>query len=136
MALSLILLPGTFISYYTIIYFFVKNFFFKCLYFSEYDIWMFLFVFWLRNRPSRAINVDHLRNRGIESGYPKCLHMRTGGRRVSRFMCTFELISFHFFCLMMSCFICRNLTLPSLRKGAFVRDGYFSPMKSISVVMK
>ena len=49
---SLILLPGMFISYYTIIYFFVKNFFFECLYFSEYDIRMFLFVFWLRNRPS------------------------------------------------------------------------------------
>ena len=41
-----------FISYYTIIYFFVKNFFFECLYFSEYDIRMFLFVFWLGNRPS------------------------------------------------------------------------------------
>ena len=49
---SLILLPGMFISYYTIIYFFVNNFFFEYLYFSEYDIWMILFVFWLRNRPS------------------------------------------------------------------------------------
>ena len=46
---SLILLPGMFISYYTIICFFVKNFF---LYFSENDIRMFLFVFWLRNKPS------------------------------------------------------------------------------------
>ena len=45
------LLPEMFILYYTIIYFFVKNFFFKCLYFSEYDIRMFLFVFWLGNRP-------------------------------------------------------------------------------------
>ena len=25
---------------------------FKCLYFGKYDIRMFLFVFWLRNRPS------------------------------------------------------------------------------------
>ena len=49
---SLILLPGMFILYYTIIYFFVKIFFYECLYFSEYDIRMFLFVFWLRNRPS------------------------------------------------------------------------------------
>ena len=45
---SLILLPGMFVSYYTIIYFFVNNF----LYFTEYDIPMFLFGFWLRNRPS------------------------------------------------------------------------------------
>ena len=49
---SLLLLPGMFISCYTIIYFFVNNFFFECLYFSEYDIPMFLFVFWWRNRPS------------------------------------------------------------------------------------
>ena len=33
------------ISSYTTIYFFVKNFFFECLYLSEYDIRMFLFVF-------------------------------------------------------------------------------------------
>ena len=48
----LILLPGMFISYYTIIYFFVNNFFFECLYFSECDIQMFLFVFWLIDRLS------------------------------------------------------------------------------------
>ena len=31
----------------------LKNLFsFECLYFSKYDIWMLLFVFWLRNRPS------------------------------------------------------------------------------------
>ena len=33
-------------------------------------------------------------------------------------------------------FICRNLTLPSFKKDAFVRNGYFSPTRSISVVMK
>ena len=37
---------------------------------------------------------------------------------------------------MFSCFICRNLILPSFKKGASVRNGYFSPMRSISVVMK
>ena len=55
---SLILLPGMLISYYTIIYFFVIFFFFECLYFGEYDIRMFLFVFWLRNRPS----IKYVRN--------------------------------------------------------------------------
>ena len=46
------------ISYYPIIYFFVKNFFFEYLYFIEYDIRMFLFVFWLKNRPS----IKYVRN--------------------------------------------------------------------------
>ena len=54
---SLILLPAMLISYYTIIYF-RKDFFFKYLYFSEYDIRMFLFVFWLTNRPS----IKYVRN--------------------------------------------------------------------------
>ena len=40
------------------------------------------------------------------------------------------------FCLMVSCFICRSLTLPSLEKGVFVRNGYFSPMILLSVVIK
>ena len=30
----------------------LKDFFFECLYFSEYDIGMLFFVFGLRNRPS------------------------------------------------------------------------------------
>ena len=34
--------------------------FFECLYFSEYDIGMLLFVFWLRNRPS----IKYVRNWG------------------------------------------------------------------------
>ena len=55
---SLILLPGMFISYCTIIYFFVKNFFFERLYFSECDIRMLLFVLWLRNKPS----IKYVRN--------------------------------------------------------------------------
>ena len=40
------------------------------------------------------------------------------------------------FCLVVSCFICRNLTLSSFKKDVFVRNGYFSSMRSISVVMK
>ena len=39
----------------------LKEFFFECLYFSEYDIGM-LFVFWLRNRPS----IKDVRNWGNE----------------------------------------------------------------------
>ena len=43
---------------------------------------------------------------------------------------------FLYFCLKVSCFICRNSTLLSFKKGVLVRNGYFSPMRSISVVMK
>ena len=53
--------------------------------------------------------------------------MSTGaymGREVSRF------------CTMVSPFICINLTLPSFKKDVFFRNGYFSPVRSISVVMK
>ena len=41
-----------------------------------------------------------------------------------------------YFCLMLPCFICRNLSLLSFKKGAFVRTGYFSQMRFIPVVMK
>ena len=130
---SLILLPGMFISYYTIIYFFVKNFFFECLYFSEYDIRMFLFVFWLRNRPS----IKYVRNQGNGGAHSKCVQVRTGGEGYHASCVRTHLhYLFKCFCLMVSCFICRNLTLPSFKKGVFVRNGYFSPMRSISVVMK
>ena len=59
--------------------FFRKGFFFECLYFSEYDIWMFLFVFSLRNRPPIK-HVRNWRNGGGGGGsHPKSLQVRTGG---------------------------------------------------------
>ena len=68
-----------FILSYTTVYFFVKKFFFECLYFSEYGIRVFECskVFWLRNRPS----IKHVRNWGNEegAGHPKCVQVRTGG---------------------------------------------------------
>ena len=59
---SLILLPGMFILCFILHYhlFFVKNCFFEFLYFSEYDIRMFLCVFWLRNMSS----ILYVRNQG------------------------------------------------------------------------
>ena len=54
----LMLLLSMFISSYTTICFFVKIFFLECLYFSEYGIQMFLFVFRLRNSPS----IKYVRN--------------------------------------------------------------------------
>ena len=58
----LMLLPWLFILSCTTIYFFIKNFFFNCLYFSQYDIRMFLFVFWLRN----TLSIKYVHNLGNE----------------------------------------------------------------------
>ena len=59
------------------------------------------------------------------------------GRGVSRLKCTYALtLSLSCFCLMVSCFICRKLTLPSFKKGVFIRNDYSSPMRPISFVMK
>ena len=40
------------------------------------------------------------------------------------------------FCPIVSFFICRNLNLASFKKDIFVKKGYFSLTRSISVVMK
>ena len=45
-------------------------------------------------------------------------------------------ISFSCIGLTVSCFICRNFTLPSSKTGVFFINGYFSPMRSVSVVIK
>ena len=57
-------------------------FFIECLYFCEYDILIFLFVFWLRNRPS----IKYVRDRGNGGGHPKCVQVRTGGGEVEEFV--------------------------------------------------
>ena len=75
--------------------------------------------------------------RGMEVGSSICVQVRTGGEGYHA-SCVHKHLHYPFscFCLMVSCFICRNVTLPSFKKGMFVRNGYFSPMRSISVVMK
>ena len=71
----LILLPWMFISSCTAIYFFVKNFFFECLYFIEYDIRMYLFVFgW-----EIGHSLSTYTTKGMEGGHPKFVQVRTGG---------------------------------------------------------
>ena len=99
---SLMLLLGMFISNYTITYVFVNNFFFfECLYFSAYDIRMFLFVFWLRNRPS----INYVSNKGNGGGWSKIFPDAYRGRGVSRFMCTYALtLSLFMFFHVFSCF--------------------------------
>ena len=75
--------------------------------------------------------------RGMEGGHPKCLQMRTGGE-VYHPSCVGTHLHYLFscFCLMMSGFICRKLTLSSFKKDVLVRNGCFSPMRSIFPVMK
>ena len=72
--------------------FFVKNFFFECLYFSEYDIRMFLIVFWLRNGPS----IKYVRNYGNGGGSSKMCAGAYRGRGVSRLKCTYALALYLF----------------------------------------
>ena len=80
-----------FLSYYTIIYFFVKIFFFEYLYFSEYDIGMFLFVFCLRNRPSIKYVLNERNEGRWGEGSFKMFTDVYSGIGISRFMCTYTL---------------------------------------------
>ena len=120
MGFSLILLPGMFISYYTIIYFFVKNFF-SNVYISVNTIFecSYLSFGWEIGHP-----LSMYVTRGMERGHPKCLQMRTGGEGYHASCVRTHLHLFSCFCLMVSCFICRDLNLPSFKKGLFVRNGY------------
>ena len=129
MGFSLILLYGMFISYYTNIYFFVKNFFLN-VYISVNTIFECSYLsFGWEIGHSLGMYVT----RGMEGSHPKCLQMRTGGEgyHVSCVRTNLHYLFSHF-CLMVSCFICRNLTLPSFKKSVNVRNGYFSPMRSNS----
>ena len=62
----------------------------------------------------------------MEGGHPKYVKVHTGGE-VYHASCVRTHLHYFFscFCLMVSTFICRNLTLSSFRKGVFVRNGYF-----------
>ena len=73
----------------------------------------------------------------MEGAHPKCVQLRTE-REGYHALCVCTHLRYHFpsFCLMASYFICRTLTLLSFKNYVFVRNGYFSPMKLISVVMK
>ena len=113
--------------------FFRKEFFFK-VYISVNTIfeWSYSSFGWEIGHPLST----HI-TRGMEEGPPKCVQvrLREEGYHVSCVR-THLYCLFSWFCFMVFCFICRNLTLPSFKNGVFVRNGYFTPMRSISVVMK
>ena len=91
-----------FTSLYTNIYFFVKKIFLTNIYVSVNTIWMSLYVFF-RKRPSSK----YMRNWW---GY--------GGVGVCERVYFHDLTScfWQHFCLIVYCFICRNVTLPLFRK--------------------
>ena len=80
----------------------------------RYDIRMFLFVFWLRKRPF----IKCIRNQGNGGGSCK---MCTCTCRGEGYYASCVRMHLHYliscFCLMVSCFVCRNLTLASFKKG-------------------
>ena len=124
----LVFLLIMFISSYTTIYFFVKNYFsrisantiFACSYLS---------FGWEIGHP--------LRTWLEEWSDPRCVQVHTEGEGYHASCVNLHLhYLFLCFCLMVSCFICRILTLSSFKKGALVTNYYFSPMTSFSIVMK
>ena len=73
-----------------------------------------VFVFWLRNRPPWSMYLT----RGMEGVIQNVYRCVQGDKGITShvYVRTYT-ISFHIFCLMVSCFIYRNLTLPSFKKG-------------------
>ena len=123
-----------FISSCTTIYFFIKFFFFPNVYISVNTIFECSYL-------SFGREIGHPLSmyvtRGIEGSHRKCVQMGRG-REEYHASCVLARLHYLFscFCLMMSCLICRNLNLLSFKKDAFVRNDYFSTMRSIYAVMK
>ena len=67
-----------FISSYITIHFFVKKLIFSNVYFSECNIRMFLYVFYLKKEPS----IKYVRNWWEMGVHLKCLQLCIGGKGV------------------------------------------------------
>ena len=90
-------------------------YFFKCLYFSEYDIRMSWCVFWSRKGPS----TKYVCNWWVDGR--GSFKMRTAvyiGKK-----CHTSCVRTHLHYLFSCFFSCRNLTLSLLKKDEFVRNG-------------
>ena len=102
--------------------FFVKIFFFEYLYLSEYDIRMFLFVSWLRNRPS----IKYVRNQGNVGGSSKMCTGAYSGNGVSRLMCTYALtLSLSMFLSYGVLFYLQKFNLTFIQKGCVCQKWLF-----------
>ena len=134
------LLSWMFISSFTTIYFFVKKFNFPNVYISAntmFECLHMLFLFrkgpWIKyvrkwqlvgNGESSKMRTAAYRQTGCHASFVRT-HLQY------LFSCFWQ-----YFCFIVSCFICRNFTLPLFKKDVFVRNGYFSPTRSVSVVIK
>ena len=109
------MLPWMFISSYTTIYFFVKNFFFSNVYISVNTIFesSYLFFGWEIGHPWRE-------------AHPKCVQLCTAGQWYHA-SCVRTHLLYHFssFCLVVFCFICRTLTLLLLKEDVFFKKLLF-----------
>ena len=87
--------------------------------------------FWLR----KGSSIKCVRNWwGDSGGHPNCVKLRIGGRECHA-SCVNIRLHYLFswflqdFCLIVSCFTCRNLTLSLIKKDVFIRKGYFFPTR-------
>ena len=125
------------LDYHSIYVLIKKIYFFKCLYFSKYDIRMYLYAFWLE----RGHHLSAYATGGEIGGGGGVSKAAYRGRKCHA-TCVHTHLNYLFscfwqhFCLIVSCFICRNLTLYLIKKDVFIRNGYFSPTRSISAAMK
>ena len=131
-----IFIKTTLLNFYFILHyhlFFSQRFFLECLYFSEHNIRLFLFVLgWEVGHPLSTYATWEMK--WVMQNLCRFLQGREGYHASSVRTRLYYLFSC--FCFMASCFICRSLTLPSFKKDVFVKNGYFSPMRSISGVIK
>ena len=131
-----------FISSHTTIYFFVKKFILSNVYISVSTTFECLCIFFGSGRDHQLST--YATGGAIGKLFWESSKMRTaayGGGRCHP-SCARTHLHYLFscfwqhFCLIVSFFICRNLTLPLFKKDAFVTTGYFSPTSSISVIIK
>ena len=132
------LLSWIFISTYTTIYFFVKiNLFFRMFMFQCVH-YMNVAICYFGWRSGLQLIIYAIGNRlGWVTGSPKkrtatyrdrCCHascVRTHLHYL--FLCFWQ-----HFCLIVSCYFCRNLNLPLFKKEVSVRNGYYSSTRSMS----
>ena len=125
------LLNVYFILHYHSINFFVKKFIILNYHFSVNTIFECIYIIfgWERGHQLSAYAT------GGEIGGSSKMHK--AAYRVMEWHASFVLTHLHYicscfwqhFCLMVSCSVCRNLTLPFIKKDVFIRNGYFSPTR-------
>ena len=131
------LINAAFLNVYFILeyhLFFRKDFQFRIIIFHwiRYSNVFFLFFGWEVSHPLCTYTTE-----GMKGVHPKYVLVHTGGEGYYASCVRTHLhYLFSSFCLMLSSFICKNLILPSFKNGVYFRNAYFSPMKSISFVIK